>query len=237
MADTTLEFQSEFAIAAAEQTAGRTSTWSEDQALVSGLDAGEETAYEALILRFEQPIFGVVCRLLDDPADAADVVQEVFIKIFRNIGNFRGESSLKTWIYRIAVNEARNHRRWFGRHRAKELSLEPGDTESAGLTDWLADPSPSPFEERLDHEVQALVEEALQKISSTYRTALVLREVEELSYDEIAGILDVSLGTVKSRIMRGREALRKELLAIVASAPAKASSKEMTHFAEQQGNV
>lgn len=237
MADTTLEFQSEFAIAAAEQTAGRTCAWAEDRILADALGAGEEAAYEALIHRFEQPVFGVVSRLLDDPVDAPDVVQEVFIKIFRNIGNFRGESSLKTWIYRIAVNEARNHRRWFGRHRARELSLEPADTESAGLTDWLADPSPNPFEERLDHEVQALVEEALQKISSTYRTALVLREVEELSYDEIAGILDISLGTVKSRIMRGREALRKELSEIVASAPAKAHSKEMTRFAEQQGNV
>lgn len=233
MADTTLEFQSEFAVAAAEQTAERSCAWPEDRSLAAALDAGEETAYEALILRFEQPVFGVVSRLLDDPTDAPDVVQEVFIKIFRNISNFRGESSLKTWIYRIAVNEARNHRRWFGRHRAKELSLEPPDAGSAGLSDWLADPSPSPFEASLDHEVHALVEEALQKISPTYRTAVVLREVEELSYDEIAGILEISLGTVKSRIMRGREALRKELSTMMASAPAGA----VTRFAEQQGNV
>jgi RNA polymerase sigma-70 factor (ECF subfamily) len=232
VADTTLEFQSEFVLGGAEKTAHSACPWSEDRALIAALDAGEETAYEALILRFEQPVFGIVSRLLDDPDDAADVVQEVFIKIFRNIGNFRGDSSLKTWIYRIAVNEARNHRRWFGRHRARELSLEPSDQQSMGVSDWLADPSPDPFEERLDHEVQALVEEALKKISSTYRTALVLREVEELSYEEIAGILEISLGTVKSRIMRGREALRKELSAMVASAPA-----GMVRLAAQKGNV
>ncbi len=232
MADTTLEFQPEFALAVGEG-AHPACAWSEDRALVSALDAGQETAYEALILRFEQSVFGVVSRLLDDPTDAADVVQEVFIKIFRNIRSFRGDSSLKTWIYRIAVNEARNQRRWFGRHRAKELSLEPSDSECVGFTEWLADPSPGPFEERLDHEVQSLVEEALQKISSTYRTALVLREVEELSYEEIAGILEISLGTVKSRIMRGREALRRELAAMVASAPA----RHVSVFAEQEGNL
>lgn len=232
MADTTLEFQPELVLTVTERAAYQACPWSEDRALIGGLESGEETAYEALILRFEQPVFGVVSRLLEDPADAPDVVQEVFIKIFRNIANFRGDSSLRTWIYRIAVNEARNHRRWFGRHRAKEFSLEPADSESVGITDWLADPSPSPFEERLDHEVQALVEEALKKISPTYRTALVLREVEELSYEEIAGILEISLGTVKSRILRGRDALRKELSAMVALAPA-----GMVTLAEQKGNL
>jgi len=232
VADTTLEFQPELVLAVTDRTAYQACPWSEDRALVAALEVGEETAYEALILRFEQPVFGVVAHLLDDQADAADVVQEVFIKVFRNIRSFRGESSLKTWIYRIAVNEARNYRRWFGRHRAKELSLEPSDPESVGITDWLADPAPGPFEERLDREVQALVEEGLKKISSTYRTALVLREIEELSYEEIAGILEISLGTVKSRILRGREALRKELVAMVASAPA-----GMVALAEQKGNL
>jgi RNA polymerase sigma-70 factor (ECF subfamily) len=89
--------------------------------------------------------------------------------------------------------------------------MEPPMEDTPGYGEWLPDPSPSPFEEVLNHEVHALVEEALTRISSTYRTALVLREVEELSYEEIAEILEISLGTVKSRIMRGREALRKEL--------------------------
>ncbi|MEI9812536.1 MAG: sigma-70 family RNA polymerase sigma factor [Acidobacteriota bacterium] len=214
MADTTLQFQSEFALAAPrihDGTEEDACNWAEDRTLAAGLKAGEETAYEALILRFEQPVFGVVSRLVDDPGDAADAVQEVFLKVFRNIGRFRGDSSLKTWIYRIAVNEARNQCRWFNRHRSREVTIEPATDDAYGLGDWVPDPSPGPFEEALNHEVHALVEEALTRISGTYRTALVLREVEELSYEEIAEILEISLGTVKSRIMRGREALRKEL--------------------------
>jgi RNA polymerase sigma-70 factor (ECF subfamily) len=220
MADTTLQFQSEFALAGPRHDAatdGEYSAWAEDRTLAAALQAGEETAYEALILRFEQPVFGVVSRLVDDPGDAADAVQEVFLKVFRNISRFRGDSSLKTWIYRIAVNEARNQCRWFNRHRSKEVAMEPPTEEAQGYGEWLPDPAPSPFEEVLNHEVHALVEEALTRISGTYRTALVLREVEELSYEEIAEILEISLGTVKSRIMRGREALRKELSELAAA--------------------
>jgi len=179
--------------------------------LVRRLREGEECAYEALILRYEQPVFGVVSRLMDDSADAADVVQEVFLKVFRNIAHFRGDSSLKTWIYRIAVNEARNHKRWFSRHRRQEVGLEAGPGETGGCRDWLPDPGRSPFEVTLDHETQALIEEALAQVNPTFRAALVLREIEGLSYEEIAEILEISLGTVKSRILRGRDALRKHL--------------------------
>ncbi len=180
----------------------------EESALVRGLCDGDDSAYETLILRYEQPVFGVVSRLMEDPADAADVVQDVFFKVFRNIGHFRGDSSLRTWIYRIAVNEARNHRRWFSRHRRQEVGLE---AEPDGCREWLPDPGRSPFEVALDHEQQTLIEEALARINPSFRAALVLREVEGLSYDEIAEILDISLGTVKSRILRGRDALRKHL--------------------------
>src|SRR5262249_21751481 len=96
----------------------------EDRILIAGLRAAAASAYEELIGRFERPVFNLVSRLTDDPADTPDVVQEVFLKVFRNVGSFRGESSLRTWIYRIAVNEARNHRRWFGRHRRQEIGLE-----------------------------------------------------------------------------------------------------------------
>ena len=187
----------------------------EDHVLVAGLCSGQEGAYETLILRFEQPVFSIVNRLLDDPADAADVVQEVFLKVFRNIAAFRGDSSLKTWIYRIAVNEARNHRRWFGRHRGKEIGMEsPGD--SRGVGDWLADPGRSPYEVTLGHELESLVEAGLKQVNPNFRAALVLREIEGLSYEEIAVVLEISLGTVKSRILRGREALRRELLELLA---------------------
>lgn len=193
-------------------------TRQEDHALIEGLRAGEESAYEALIQRFEQPIFNIISRLLDDPADAADVVQEVFLKVFRNVASFRGESSLKTWIYRIAVNEARNQRRWFSRHRRQEVNLEAEEScepyqraNGKNYQNFLPDPGRSPFEVTLDHETSSLIEAALVDLNPKFRAALVLREMEGLSYEEIGDILEISLGTVKSRILRGRDALKKRL--------------------------
>jgi RNA polymerase sigma-70 factor (ECF subfamily) len=183
----------------------------DEHILVQGLRDGDESAYETLIQRYEQPVFNIVSRLMDDSTDAADVVQEVFFKIFRNIGHFRGDSSLKTWIYRIAVNEARNHRRWFSRHRRQEVRLEGDCGETGGCQNLLPDPGRSPFEVTLDHETQALIAGALAEMNPAFRAALVLREIEGLTYEEIAEILEVSLGTVKSRILRGRDALRKHL--------------------------
>jgi RNA polymerase sigma-70 factor (ECF subfamily) len=208
VADTTVGFEYD---ACAARAADRGVVRADEAALVDGLRAGLEDAYETLIARFEQPIFNMISRLMDDPADAADVVQEVFLKIFRNVGSFRGNSSLKTWIYRIAVNEARNHGRWFSRHRRQEVGLEVGLGDPPSYGDCLADPGPSPLDTTLDHETEALIEEALSKVNPTFRATLVLREIEGLSYDEIAEILGISLGTVKSRILRGREALRKNL--------------------------
>lgn len=213
MADSTLGFQFEAALGA-----GAVSV--EDAALLEGLKNGDEASYEILIQRYERPVYNLVSRLVDDPADAADAVQEVFLKVFRKVGWFRGDSSLKTWIYRIAINEARNQRRWFGRHKQKEVGLEPLPGEaSGGYTNWLEDQQPSPFDIALDHETRALIEQALNEVSPAFRAALVLREMEGLSYEEISEILEVSLGTVKSRILRGREALRRALGARLEASP------------------
>jgi len=182
----------------------------EEDALVTALSQGEEQAYEILIQRYQQPVYNLVCRLLNDPTDASDIVQEVFLKVFRNIAKFRGNSSLKTWIYRIAVNEAYNHRRWFSRHLRREVALAP-DTDAPTYADSLADPSRTPFDLAADRETRALVESALEILNPKFRAAVVLRDIEDLSYEEIASVLEVSLGTVKSRILRGREALRKVL--------------------------
>jgi RNA polymerase sigma-70 factor (ECF subfamily) len=179
--------------------------------LVEGLRKGDERAYEALITDFQQPVYNLVSRLMSDPADACDVVQEVFIKIFRKIGAFRGDSSLKTWIYRVAVNEAYNYQRWFSRHRRPEVGLESDDEGGPNYCQTLAEPGRSPYDCASDHERQKLVVEALDHLNPSFRTAVVLRDIEELSYEEIADILQVALGTVKSRILRGREALRKDL--------------------------
>jgi len=183
-----------------------------DEQLAAALRSGSEEAYEILIQRFQHPVFNLVYRLLDDPEDAPDVLQEVFLKVFRKVGSFRGQSSLKTWIYRIAVNEAYNHRRFFHRHRRHEVGLDAADESGLVLQEVLADQCRSPFESACDRETRALVEQALAQINPGFRAAVVLRDLEEFSYEEIAEILQIQIGTVKSRILRGREALRRILV-------------------------
>ena len=189
----------------------------EEAAVIAELKAGSEDAYAWLVGEFHQPVYGLVYRILTDPDDAADTTQEVFLKVFRGIKHFHGESSLKTWIYRIAIHEASNRRRWWFRHKSKEVSVEPVQHEGlehphlASESIALVDTRKSPLENVADHELQAKVEEELRNVAEPYRTAVVLRDIEELSYEEIAEITQVSLGTVKSRITRGRDALRKRL--------------------------
>jgi RNA polymerase sigma-70 factor (ECF subfamily) len=159
-------------------------------------------------------------RLLNNQSEACDVVQEVFLKVFRNIGNFRGQSTLKTWIYRITVNEAHNARRWFFRHRHREVELDANPKETRDWKEIIPDKSRSPFDVACDSEQHVMIEAALEKINPIFRESVVLRDITDLSYEEIAGVLGVSLGTVKSRILRGREALREELAGSLQSRPA-----------------
>jgi RNA polymerase sigma-70 factor, ECF subfamily len=187
----------------------------EDASIVAELKAGNEDAYTRLIAQYHQTIYNLVYRILDDPTDASDTTQEVFIKVFRGMSSFHCQSSLKTWMYRIAIHEASNRRRWFFRHKVQELSIEPVPDEREGrslsLRDSLVDSAESPFETVSRGQVRARVEQVLQELPEHYRTAVVLRDIEDLSYDEIAAMTDTSLGTVKSRLVRGREALRKRL--------------------------
>ena len=189
----------------------------EESAVIAELKAGSEEAYAWLVGEFHQPVYSLVYRILTDPSDAADTTQEVFLKIFRGMKYFHGGSSLKTWIYRIAIHEASNRRRWWFRHKSKETSMEPADNYNAenplsnSINAALVDKHKSPFENVADHELHARVEEGLRKVPEPYRTAIVLRDIEELSYEEIAEITRVSLGTVKSRITRGRGVLRQKL--------------------------
>lgn len=191
----------------------------QQSAIVAELKAGSEDAYVWLIGEFHQPIYSLVYRMVADPADAADTTQEVFLKVFRGMKHFHGESSLKTWIYRIAVHEASNRRRWWFRHKAKETSIEPNlddsGTSGLGICETLVDEHESPFDMAVHEEVRARVEEELRQVSEPYRTTVILRDLEEMSYEEIAEITDVSLGTVKSRLTRGREALRRRLTGYV----------------------
>lgn len=190
-------------------TSAQSGVSDEDARILRGLRAGIEEAYEELLARYQSGVYGIVFRLLGNQNDASDVVQEVFLKVFRSVGSFREQSSLRTWIYRIAVNEAHNHRRWFARHGSREVTVEE-DSEMDSLKS-AADPGRSPFEQALERENRTLIEQALDRINQVFRTAVILRDIENLSYEEIADILQVSLGTVKSRILRGRDALRREL--------------------------
>lgn len=192
----------------------------EEAAIVAELKAGSEAAYAWLIGEFQQPVYGLVYRIVNDPADAADTTQDVFLKIFRGMKHFHGESSLKTWIYRIALHEAANRKRWWFRHKAKETSIAPAEAESASgaeaaMQAALTDPAESPFDNVAHREVQRRVEQELRQLSEPYRTTLILRDLEEMSYEEISEVLEISLGTVKSRLTRGRDMLRQRLTPFV----------------------
>jgi len=192
----------------------------QEAAIVAELKAGSEDAYAWLIGEFHQPIYSLVYRMVTDPADAADTTQEVFLKVFRGMKHFHGESSLKTWIYRIAVHEASNRCRWWFRHKSRETTIEAAGPDFAGYTiqDQLADSSDSPFDHVAHEEVRLRVEEELRRVSEPYRTTVILRDIQEMSYEEIAEIMQVSLGTVKSRLTRGRQALRQRLVPYVQQA-------------------
>jgi RNA polymerase sigma-70 factor (ECF subfamily) len=188
----------------------------EEAAIVAELKAGSEAAYAWLIGEFQLPVYGLVYRIVNDPADAADTTQDVFLKVFRGMNHFHGGSTLKTWIYRIALHEAANRRRWWFRHKARETSIEPVESDGAGAGEGamqvaLTDHADSPFDNVAHHEVQARVEEELRRLAEPYRTTLILRDLEDMSYEEIAEVLEISLGTVKSRLTRGRDALRQRL--------------------------
>ena len=187
----------------------------EEQDLVAELKAGSESAFALLLAQYGHPIYSLIARSLSDPADAADVTQEVFVKVFRNISSFHGEASLRTWIYRIALHEASNQRRWWSRHKRQELTIdaqhENDEGETFCMADALAARDASPYECAARTELGERVVAALRTLPETFREVVVLREIEGFGYEEIAEMLDVNLGTVKSRLTRGRAALREAL--------------------------
>ena len=187
----------------------------EEAAVVEQLKAGSDEAFAWLIARYQQPLYNLIYRVLPNPCDAADITQEVFIKVFRNIQGFHGEASLRTWLYRIALREASNQRRWWSRHKKQEITIDSpyesdSEDESTGLclSATLADHTDSPFDHAAQAEVRERVEAALRQLPEAFRTVVILREIEGFAYEEISEILNVNLGTVKSRLTRGRSALR-----------------------------
>ena len=185
---------------------------SDEAVLVAELQAGREEAFAYLLAVYQNPVFNLISRIVRDGTDAADVLQDVFLKVFRGIRHFHGESSLKTWVYRIAVHEASNHRRsWLRRHRREPFSLDEGHGEPEAAFAKAEAQDETPYDALEQAERQRLVERALASLAPPYRTVLILREIENLSYEEIADVLGVAEGTVKSRLLRGRELLRRKL--------------------------
>jgi RNA polymerase sigma-70 factor, ECF subfamily len=201
----------------------------EEAGIVSELKAGSEEAFSWLIAKYHQPIYSLVARTIPDPGDAADLTQEIFIKIYRGIGGFNGDASLRTWIYRIALREASNQRRWWSRHKRQEVTIETefGETydgQPLCLKDTLIDGHESPFDCAAQEEVRLRVEEELRNVPEPFHAVVVLRDIEGFSYEEVAEILGVNLGTVKSRLMRGRAHLKARLAGFAEAAAKRPSS-------------
>jgi RNA polymerase sigma-70 factor, ECF subfamily len=186
-------------------------SWDRDEAgLVTELQAGSDAAFDWLVTYYHAGVYNLVYGILSDAADAADVTQEVFLRAFRGIRGFRRGSSLKTWLYRISVRQALNHRRWCWRHHRQQVSID-ADEHGAGLALNLKDDDATPFEQLATRETSAAVRRALEQVPPLFRSAVILRDLEGLSYEEIAEVMETSIGTVKSRILRGRRML-KEIL-------------------------
>lgn len=187
--------------------------WSEvgtgEAALIQRCAAGDETAFAELVADNQRMVVQLAMNLLGDHDEALDLSQEVFLRVFRTIGRFRGQSTLRTWIYRIAVNQARNrHRFWRRRHRGDQVSL---DAHVATHGEFRSGAEAGPDRMLAQKELAARLEHALGALPFDQRTAIVLREVDGLSYEEIAYSLGVAVGTVKSRLTRARQTLRLEL--------------------------
>ena len=186
----------------------------EEASFVTRLQANEDAAYDELVRTFSASIFHVAYRMLGDSAEASDTVQEIFLKVFRNIGGFKGEAALKTWIFRIAFSEILNRLRWWkrrGRFAMVSLDDQPGENGAVnGFT--VASPGPTPEEVLQSKEQETAIQQALARLSKEHRSIIVLRDIEGFSYNEIADVLGVSIGTVKSRLARARADLKKTLM-------------------------
>src|SRR6202158_5067981 len=155
-------------------------SWGVDETrLVTELQAGSETAFDWLVTHYHAPVYNLILSMLGDVADAADGTQEVFLKSFRGIPSFRRGSSLKTWLYRIAIREALNHKRWFKRHLQKNVSIDAAPEEGQAALE-VPDLGATPFEQLAAHEIQVAVQGALQQVPDVFRTAVILRDLEGL---------------------------------------------------------
>jgi len=180
-----------------------------DQALVERVQQGDKKAFDMLVIKYQLRIAKLVARFLRNPSDVPDVVQESFIKAYRALPAFRGDSAFYTWLYRIAINTAKNHLVAMGR-KATTNGIDVQDAEDYGASDWLKEYA-TPERELLADEIQVTVKDAISNLPADLREAISLREIEGLSYEDIAVAMDCPIGTVRSRIFRAREAIDERL--------------------------
>jgi RNA polymerase sigma-70 factor (ECF subfamily) len=180
---------------------------------IERLRAGEAVAFDRLVQERTGEVYALLYRLTEDAEEARDLTQETFLRVFQSIDRFRGDADLKTWIYRIALNQARNRWRWWKRRRRDAtVSLDAtAGLEAQPLDALLRAAGASPEQETLRRERETVLRRALRALSRSYREVVVLRDVEGLSYEEVATTLEISVGTVKSRLSRGRQELRRKL--------------------------
>jgi RNA polymerase sigma-70 factor (ECF subfamily) len=186
-----------------------------DLELVRRAQRGERGAFDLLVLRYQHKVVKLVARLLRDPTEAEDVAQEAFVKAYRALGSFRGDSAFYTWLYRIAVNTGRNAMA-SRRRRPLDYEADLSETEQADVDSRLRH-SDTPEAAVLSEEIHATVNHAVAALPEDLRTAIILREVEGLSYEEIAAAMDCPVGTVRSRIFRAREAIDRSLAPLLDS--------------------
>ena len=182
---------------------------------IEKLKRGDAAAFEKLVNERSGEIYGLLYRLTENGEEARDLTQETFLRAFQSINHFRGESDLRTWIYRIAINQARNRWRWW-RRRRREATVSIDEPEIGGgrlgLIATLKSPTArDPEQHTLQNERERALQKALSGLRRVYREAVVLRDIEGFAYEEIAKTLNISVGTVKSRLARGRQELRRKL--------------------------
>jgi RNA polymerase sigma-70 factor (ECF subfamily) len=180
-----------------------------DQELVHRVQNGDKSAFDILVRKYEHKLANVIGRYIQDPSEVLDVAQETFIKAYRALPNFRGDSAFYTWIYRIAINTAKNHLVAASR-RPPGDDIEAQDAEQfdggSGLREYA-----TPERMALGSELATTIQKAIDELPEELRTAIVLRELDGLSYEEIAGAMDCPIGTVRSRIFRARDAIDKRI--------------------------